>query len=287
MQERKAILWVAATPIGNLDDVTPSLRRVLSEADLILCEDTRRAGQLLHRCGLPKKPLQAYHDHNEEVWADRLIERICTESLAVCLISDAGTPTISDPGYRLVRAAAQAGLRVSPIAGPCAGIALLSVSGLPTDRFSFVGFLPRKPSERAREFASWKGTVIFYESLRRISKSLEELREVCPDARVVVGRELTKLHEEIVRGSVDDILSWAKGHAVLKGELTVVVYVSGVSGEGLSSENLKERIIKAIVKGEDIRSLVRQFGEKAGGLPRAELYRMMLEHHPRSSRAKP
>lgn len=200
-------LFIVATPIGNLADMTPRALETLRQVAAICAEDTRRSGQLLAHFGI-ERPLIALHEHNEEALAARIVERLLAgESLA--LISDAGTPLVSDPGFRLVRAARAAGIRVSPVPGASAAIAALSAAGLPSDRFIFEGFLPAKAAarrERLAGLASETRTLVFYESSHRISESLADMRAAFGDARpAVIARELTKLFETVLDGTLETL----------------------------------------------------------------------------------
>ncbi len=217
------ILYLVSTPIGNLEDFTLRAKRLLAEVDLVAAEDTRHTQQLLQRYDI-HTPLTSYHDHNKEEKAPVLIERL-RQGQHIALVADAGTPTISDPGYYLINGCIAAGIRVSPVPGPSALLAALAASGLPTDAFLFAGFLPRKAGARQRrltQLAPLRETLIFFESPHRVGRLLEELPEVFGDRRVAVGRELTKLHEEIIRGRLSEVAEQFKGRSV-KGELTVVV----------------------------------------------------------------
>ena len=187
-------LYVVATPIGNLEDITYRAVRVLGEVDLIACEDTRQTRKLLDHYGI-QKPAVSYHEHNETERAEELAGRL-REGAAIALVSDAGAPLVSDPGYRLVRAAIESGIAVYPIPGPSAVVAALSASGLPTDSFRFAGFLPHKPGQRIKALeaiADEHVTVIFYEAPHRILESLEAVEQTLGDRPVVVARELTKM----------------------------------------------------------------------------------------------
>lgn len=203
-------LVLVATPIGNLGDVAPRAAEVLAEADVVCCEDTRRTGQLLRHLGIEARALRVVNDHTEQAAAEDVVARLGRGEV-VALVSDAGLPGISDPGERLVAAAVAAGHRVEAIPGPSAGLAALVVSGLPTGRFAFEGFLPRKGSgRRARlaEVAAERRTTILYEAPHRLARTLADLREVCGDERrVVVARELTKLHEEVWRGTLAEAVA--------------------------------------------------------------------------------
>ncbi|HXC36294.1 MAG TPA: 16S rRNA (cytidine(1402)-2'-O)-methyltransferase [Candidatus Acidoferrales bacterium] len=216
-------LYLVATPIGNLEDITLRALRVLRECDAVAAEDTRHSGQLLKHFGI-SKPLLSYFQFNEAKRSEEIIERL-RRGDKIALVTDAGSPGISDPGERVVRAAIAAGLRVEPVPGACAVIAALTASGLPTDEFHFVGFLPHKSGQRKNKLESLKtipGVLIFYESPFRIEKLLGELNEVYPERDVVLGREITKKFEEFLRGKPAALLEVAaKRH--LKGEFVVMV----------------------------------------------------------------
>jgi 16S rRNA (cytidine1402-2'-O)-methyltransferase len=219
-------LYIVATPIGNLEDLTPRARKTLGEVDLIAAEDTRHTGRLLMSIGV-KARLMALHDHNEaEAVSGAIAALESGQSLA--LVSDAGTPLVSDPGYRLVRTAQQRGIAVSPIPGPSALTAALSVAGLPTDRFAFEGFLPAKRAARRKVLESLRDrtcTTVFYESVHRVAESLQDLCEVLGDDRpAFIGRELTKLHEQCVQGTLSQLRKAVDdGSIVSKGEFVLVV----------------------------------------------------------------
>jgi 16S rRNA (cytidine1402-2'-O)-methyltransferase len=219
-------LYVVATPIGNLEDLAPRSRRLLGEVAAICAEDTRHTRALLAHCGLAT-PLLALHEHNEQAQSERIVQRLRSgESLA--LVSDAGTPLISDPGFRLVQAARAAGLRVSPVPGPCAAIAALSVAGLPSDRFVFEGFLPARPAarrERLAELAGEMRSLVFYESAHRIVESLGDMASAFgPQRPAVLARELTKLFETVLSGSLAELLGRVQADAdQRRGEFVLVV----------------------------------------------------------------
>jgi 16S rRNA (cytidine1402-2'-O)-methyltransferase len=222
----KPVIYVIALPIGNWDDITLRALKILREVDIVACEDTRMTGKLLAHLQISGKKLVSYHDHSERSKAEPLIAQICAEGLSLGLVSDAGTPCLSDPGYRLLQAAHNRGVRVVPIPGPSSYTALLSVSGLPSDRVLFVGFLPRKRGELEREIASWqqwRGSVVAFESAPRLIATLTCLAALCPDSELCIGRELTKRHEEILQTSVAQALTWAKAHPCLKGELVLML----------------------------------------------------------------
>ena len=215
-------LYIVATPIGNLSDLSPRAADTLRRADLVLAEDTRVSGKLLKHAGA-KTVMRSYHDHSGEAERAGLVQRLATE--AVALISDAGTPLISDPGYKLVRAAREAGHSVSTIPGPSAAVAALSIAGLPTDRFLFLGFLPAKAGARATaigEVADIRATLVLYESGPRLHDTLAALATGLGNRHAVVARELTKLHEECVTGPLS-VLAERYADAPPKGELVIVV----------------------------------------------------------------
>ena len=216
-------LYLVATPIGNLEDITLSALRVLRECDVVAAEDTRRSGQLLKHFGL-SKPLLSYFQFNEARRSEEIIERL-RRGEKIALVTDAGSPGISDPGERVVRAAITAGFRVETVAGPCALVAALTASGLPTAEFHFLGFLPHKSGQRRNQLTALltvPGTLVFYESPYRIEKLLGELLEVFPERDVVLARELSKKFEEFLRGKPADLLAQARKRS-LKGEFVVLV----------------------------------------------------------------
>ncbi|MFH1825777.1 MAG: 16S rRNA (cytidine(1402)-2'-O)-methyltransferase [bacterium] len=216
-------LFVVATPIGNLEDITFRAVRILCEVDLIAAEDTRQTKILLTRYNI-NTPMTSYHKFNINRKTEELMH-LLQQGKNIGLVSDAGTPGISDPGYELVKAAAEAGIKVEPIPGPSAAITALAVSGLPTDKFVFEGFLPKKPGKKRKALESLRNdprTVIIYESPYRLIKTLGDIRTVLGERQVVVGRELTKKFEEIVRGNAGEVMEKFKDRKV-KGEVVVVV----------------------------------------------------------------
>ena len=215
-------LYVVATPIGNLGDLSPRAAETLRNADLVLAEDTRVTGKLLAHAKA-KVSMRRYDDHSTDRDRAEIIEQLANE--AVALVSDAGTPLISDPGYKLVRAARAAGQPVQTVPGPCAAVAALTLAGLPTDRFLFAGFLPSKAKARAdtiAELASIRATLIFYESGPRLADSLAALADGLGDREAAVAREITKLHEECVTGSLSELVT-RYSDASPKGEIVIVV----------------------------------------------------------------
>ena len=216
-------LYLVATPIGNLEDITLRALRTLKECDVVAAEDTRRTGQLLKYFEI-SKPLLSYFQFNEARRSEEIIERL-KRGEKVALVTDAGSPGISDPGERVVKAASEAGFRVEAVPGPCALVTALTASGLATDEFHFVGFLPHKSGQRRRKLEELKGisgTLVLYESPYRVEKLLGELNEVFPERQVVLARELTKKFEEFLRGKSGELLERIKARAV-KGEFVVMV----------------------------------------------------------------
>ena len=221
-------LYLVATPIGNLEDITLRALRVLKECDVVAAEDTRHSGQLLKHFGIAK-PLLSYFQFNEARRSEEILERL-RRGEKVALVSDAGTPGISDPGERVVSAALAAGLRVESVPGPCSLVSALTSSGLPADEFHFVGFLPNKSGQRRRRLEALgnvPGTLILYESPYRIIKLLEELVDLYPDRRVVLARELTKKFEELRAGSPRQLLEEMKKRSI-KGEFVVLLSAKGL-----------------------------------------------------------
>ena len=223
-------LFVVATPIGNLEDITARALRVLREAALIAAEDTRRTGHLLARYAI-QTPTTSLHEHNEHTKSASIVARLLRGD-SVALVSDAGTPGISDPGQRLIRSAIEKGIRIEPVPGPNAAIATLSVSGFDTDRFLFLGFPPTRSKDRKLWLDGLRnvtGTVVFYEAPHRIHATLAEIKDVLGDQQVVIGRELTKAHEELVRGPISTALSGLRSS---KGEFTVVLFIGHTTETG-------------------------------------------------------
>jgi 16S rRNA (cytidine1402-2'-O)-methyltransferase len=217
-------LLVVATPIGNLDDLSPRARAAFLQADLIACEDTRHTGRLLAHLGI-KKPLVSLHEHNERQRLPRLLADL-QEDKTIAVASDAGTPLLSDPGFLLVREAAALGIRIEPIPGPSALLAALVASGLPPYPFTFAGFPPPKTGKRRAFYKTWSAlghTLILFESPHRILASLEDALAAMGDRPAAVCRELTKLHEETLRGPLSAVLAELKGRAGLKGEFVLVL----------------------------------------------------------------
>jgi len=266
------VLYVVATPIGNLEDITLRALAVLRSADLVAAEDTRKTAQLLSRHGITKS-LVSYHDHNESRRTPELLQRL-RQGASIALVSNAGTPGISDPGYRLVSAAAEAGLRIVPVPGATAAAAALSASGLPTDAFVFVGFLSKKAGKRLTQIkalASEARTVILYESPQRIVALVAELRQTLGDRRAVLARELTKIHEEFIRGRLSGILETLQARPEVKGECTLLL--SGAEPqESLPWDEAREDIRRALASAAGgLSELARELAH-THGLPRKAVY---------------
>ena len=283
----RAALYIVGTPIGNLDDMTPRAIKTLREVDIIAAEDTRRVAKLLKHFAIAGKQTMSYYDHVEAEKAAPLIARLIEQDLTLALVSDAGTPCIADPGYRLVAEARRRGLAVHPIPGPSAMTALVSVAGLPSDRLLFVGFLPTKQGALLEEIASWRharGSIVFFEAPRRLCETLTEIRNVYPHAQICIGRELTKLHEETARMPVADAIEWSKEPDSLRGEAAVMVYPAcdGSAAHEARAEEIKgdaEALLlearKAYAAGMSLRDLLDKF--KDCGFNRSDLYRLLLQ----------
>lgn len=258
-------LVLVATPIGNLDDLSPRAARTLATADLVACEDTRRTGRLLAHLGA-EVPMTAVHDHNEEQRAVELCDRVAGGQV-VALVTDAGTPGVSDPGYAVVRAAVERGLAVTAVPGPAALIHALVISGLPTDRFAFEGFLPRKSGprrERLRRVATDDRTLIFYVAPHRAADDLAAMAEVLgADRSAVMTRELTKLYEEAVRGTLGSLADAAAADAP-RGEVTLVVAPAPVVTVEVDDEALASRVAALVGQGMSRRDAVRQVADESG-----------------------
>jgi 16S rRNA (cytidine1402-2'-O)-methyltransferase len=273
----KGTLWVVATPIGNLEDLSPRARRVLAEADRVLCEDTRHTGRLLSACGISVR-MTSLHEHNEERQVPGLVSAL-EEGGSMALVSDAGTPLVSDPGYRLVSAAAARGIRIVPVPGPCAAITALSAGGLPTDRFVFEGFLPAKAAARRsalQALARETRTLVFYETGPRLAAFLADAAQALGEARpAAVARELTKLHETVYRGTLSALAeSVSADPDATRGEMVVVVggAPAGESGEG---EALLATLLPLLLEELPPSRAVR-IAARATGLPRSRVYAAAL-----------
>ena len=243
-------LYVAATPIGHLGDITLRALATIAAADLVLCEDTRVTRKLFNRYGLAT-PLLAYHDHNAAEVRPRILQRLA-EGAAIALVSDAGTPLISDPGYKLVAAAIEAGHRVYPVPGASALLAALVAAGQPTDRFYFEGFLPSKAGQRRKrivEIAEIQATLVLYETGPRLAESLTDLASGFGPRPASLCRELTKAFEEVRRGPLDELAAHYAKAATPKGEIVLVIAPPDESARAVSSEELDTRLKRALARG--------------------------------------
>ena len=229
---RTGTLYLVATPIGNLGDLSARAVETLKSADIVACEDTRHSRALFTHYGVTPRRIESYHAHNADHKTGALVREL-SAGVSVALVTDAGTPGISDPGVKLVAAAVAAGVTVCPIPGPCAPVLALTASGFPSHRFVFEGFLPRKKGRRTM-FESWRGekrTIVFFEAGNRLVRTLENIREALgPEVRVCVAREMTKLHEEFLRGTVEAVLAQLAARKEVKGEVTIVLAANRPSG---------------------------------------------------------
>jgi len=265
-----------ATPIGNLEDITRRALRILEEVDLIACEDTRQSRKLLDHYHI-SKPLISYHEHNELARSKELLADLLAGK-NVALVSDAGTPLIADPGYRLVALAREQGIAVCPIPGPSATLTALSASGLPTDSFLFQGFLPIKKSQRRKMLEGSKSsqaTLVFYEAPHRIVETLQDIADILGPRPVVLGRELTKIHEEFLRGTAAEIGQELAKRPSVKGEIVVMVGKSETPElDDTPLEDAVEKLLRAGVPRMDALKTV----ARERGLSKREVYKKLNEH---------
>jgi 16S rRNA (cytidine1402-2'-O)-methyltransferase len=256
-------LYIVATPIGNLEDITLRAIRTLKEIDIIAAEDTRHTQTLLRHFSI-NTHLTSYHEHNERAKTGQLVARL-ERGESVALVSDAGTPGISDPGYRLVLEATRRGIRVVPIPGPSALIAALSASGLPTDGFNFRGFLPARKRERRsklQELRLERYSIVVYETPHRLKESLDDIREIFGDRRMVMGREITKLHEEFLRGRISEVIAEVSRREI-RGEVALII--EGCSDvDPPSEEALRDEIAELVAEGLRVKEIAEVLGEKYG-----------------------
>ena len=268
-------LYLVATPIGNLEDISARGLRTLREVRLIAAEDTRQTAKLLRHYDI-HTPCISYHEHNKLVRVERVLDSL--QDGDVALVSDAGTPALNDPGYELVRAVIAAGHEVSPIPGACAPIAALVASGLPTDAFLYLGYLPRKSGERERLLKQVSGhpyTLIFLEAPHRMLQALEHLQSALGDRQIAVGRELTKMHEEIYRGILSEALKYFTDHPP-RGEFTLVVEGSTNQAKRWTEERLDAELQALLTGGESSSQTAARLAESSGW-SRREIYAHLLE----------
>lgn len=287
-------LFIVATPIGNLEDITLRALRVMKECDVIACEDTRQTQKLLARYSIQTR-LISYHEHNERARSAQLVEEMHRGG-KVALVSDAGTPLISDPGERLVLACSAAGIRVTPVPGPSAALAALAASGLPTERFLFLGFMPAKSRARREEFqdlaamcwpaASGPATLVFYEAPHRLRAMLSDAAEIFGARRAAIGRELTKVHEEFVRGTLPELTRWAETTEI-RGEITVLI--EGAAAENVgdvaaknSQKSVAQLVANLTASGAMDKKTALKTAARELGLKKRDAYRLLLVETKRS-----
>ena len=273
------MLYLVATPIGNLEDITLRALRILKEVDLIACEDTRYTARLLNRYAIDT-PRESYHQFNEASRAPQLLQML-RDGKNIALVSDSGTPLISDPGYELVSCCRKEGIKVVPVPGPSAAIAALIGSGLPTEAFYFAGFLPARGSQRKRRLQELTGipaTLIFYEAPHRLLSSIEDMADILGPRRACLARELTKMHEELLHGTLPELLENLQARPRIQGEITIVieqgetVQVSTVFPESIK-QHLDEVMKKTgLPRNEALKSVARQ-----RGIPRKEAYKLLID----------
>mgnify|MGYP001772951745 CR=1 FL=1 len=272
----KGKLYIVSTPIGNLEDITLRAIRILKEVDIIACEDTRVTKKLFSRYQI-HKPLTTYHEHNEREKAEELLT-ILESGKNIALVSDAGTPGISDPGYRLVSLASEKGIGVISVPGPSAAIAALSISGLPTSSFTFLGFLPRSDKKRKKYLESvreYTQTLILYESPNRIIDTLNSIFEILGNRRVSVSREITKVFEETLRGKISNVIQILKQRERVKGEFTIIL-----EGKHNKLDIIEETINKEIElykeRGLSLKNAVKEVSRNLG-VSKSKIYKKALE----------
>lgn len=274
-KKKPGILYIVSTPIGNLEDITLRSLKVLGAVRIIAAEDTRHTQQLLQHYDI-YTPQTSYHDHNKEEKGEILISKL-KEGDDVALVSDAGTPGISDPGYYLINRAIEEGIKVTPVPGPTASIAALSISGLPTDSFIFEGFLPAKRTARQkklRELSAEGRTIVLFEAPHRLLASLKDIREVLGDRRIVLTRELTKVFEEIIRGKVSEVIRKVEGRKV-KGEITIILEGAAEKGavETIDLQDYLRMLMKE--EGLSLKDAVSRASRDLN-LPRNQVYQEAL-----------
>ncbi|MFZ0212207.1 MAG: 16S rRNA (cytidine(1402)-2'-O)-methyltransferase [Candidatus Acidiferrales bacterium] len=278
----RGCLFLVATPIGNLEDISLRALRVLKEVDVIACEDTRQTLKLLSHFEI-RKPLESYHEHNEMTRAAELVLRI-EEGARVALVSDAGTPVISDPGHRLVSLCLRHHLPVIPIPGPSAIVAALAASGMPSEEFTFLGFLPARPAERRRrlqQLSSESRTLVLYEAPHRLRATLEDALEILGNRRAAIARELTKIHEEFIHGHIDELIA-ALAKKPPRGEITLLIAPpeaadsDRASAQAASAASLAERVAEIAGAQSIDRKAALKIAAKERGMTKREAYKRLL-----------
>jgi 16S rRNA (cytidine1402-2'-O)-methyltransferase len=290
MRAMPGTLYIVSTPIGNLEDITQRALRILREVDVIACEDTRHTRKLLNHFAIDAKTI-SYHEHNEHERADEL----CTMLAAgknIALVSDAGTPIVSDPGFRVVNLAIEKGFRVVPIPGATAFVAALSASGLPSDQFLFAGFLPARSAARRAKLEALRSidtTLIFYEAPHRIAATLREAADILGNRQAVIARELTKLHEEFVRGRLNELNETFSDRNKARGEIVLLIAGAQANdndqglGRASTSQALAERVSELAGEGLNEKAALKKAARELG-LKRDEAYRLMLTQKNRRSK---
>jgi len=270
------VLYIVATPIGNLEDITLRALRVLKEASLIACEDTRQTQKLLNHYGIATRTV-SYHAHNEEARSAELLGEL-RAGASVALVSDAGMPGISDPGFRVVAIAVEAGIAVVPVPGPAAFVAALAASGLPTDSFRFGGFLPARRGQRRQaleEIRESPHTEVFYEAPHRVKEAVEDIVQILGTGRpIVLAREISKIHEEFLRGSAGEVLNLLNSRVEIKGEITLVIGRANKAREEVARRvNFRQRL-QEVMDGEklDQKSALKKLAREMG-ISKSEAYR--------------
>jgi 16S rRNA (cytidine1402-2'-O)-methyltransferase len=275
-------LYLVSTPIGNLEDITHRAVRLLGEVELIACEDTRHTQKLLNHYGIKTRTI-SYHEHNERERSEQIC-KLLISGKNVALVSDAGTPLINDPGFRVTNAAIELNLAVIPVPGPTAFVSALVASGLPSDQFFFAGFLPaRGNARRAKlaEISAIQATMVFYEAPHRIAATLEDALEVLGNRPAAVARELTKLHEEIARGSLRELVQRFGAGGTARGEMVLVISGAGIDEEPTTEETapasrrLFERVSELEREGLDAKTALKKAARELG-MKRAEAYRLLV-----------
>jgi 16S rRNA (cytidine1402-2'-O)-methyltransferase len=273
MMRKMPILYVVATPIGNLEDISQRALRVLREVKLVAAEDTRKTRLLLNKYNI-KTPMTSYYEHNKLTKLDYILEQL--KEADVALVSDAGTPGISDPGYELIAAASKEKIQVVPIPGASAITTALAISGLPTDRFTYIGFLPNKASARRKALeavAEVAGTIIMLEAPHRIQEALEDIFKALGDRRITVCRELTKIHEEVFRGTVNEAI---KHFTNPRGEFTLVIEGMGAKEKPQITDNVEKQLHELYLGGATAKEAVAAVAGETG-LKRKELYQTWIK----------
>lgn len=270
-------LYIVSTPIGNLEDITLRALNILKQVDLIACEDTRTTKKLLSRYQI-QKPLTSYHEHNEIEKAKELLSML-QEGHSIALVTDAGTPGVSDPGYRIVKLASENGVQIFSVPGPSAAIAALSISGLPTSSFTFLGFPPKQKKrliEYLERIKDYPETLVFYESPRRVIKTLESMAEVFGERNASLGREITKMYEETLRGTLSEIVTTLKSRDNLKGEFTLVIEGNSQDKGEFDSETIDDLLLYFKKEGVSLKDAVKQVAVDSG-VSKSKIYKKALQ----------